>query len=140
VLIEQHTVPDQFQGQRFLGGSSFNDLLAWVSPGITNSEARHKFSLNTCNGCHASQENGTGFLHVFPRFQGEVASLSGFMQGTVIPDAVTGAPREFNDLARRNRDLTQLVCPAPAPAARSARTTDSSSREAFIAKGINRTH
>lgn len=143
ILLEQHTVPEQFNGQRFLGGSSFNDLIAWIAPGIRNNEARHKFSLNTCNGCHSLDENGTFFLHVEPRLTGEVARLSGFLQGINVPDIVTGAPRQFNDLARRNRDLTQLVCPvaAPAASARTASATSSaSSREAFIAKGIQRTH
>jgi hypothetical protein len=145
ILLEQHVVPETFQGQPFLGGSSFNDLLAWTAPGITNNEARHKFSLNTCNGCHASDENGTAFLHIFPRSPGQVSSVSGFMAGTVVPDPVTRAPRSFNDLGRRNQDLTRLVCPEAAPPAVVQRSATSSvstttTREAFLSKGISRTH
>jgi hypothetical protein len=143
VLLEQHVVPEQFNGQRFLGGSSFNDLIAWTSPGIRNNEARHKFSLNTCNGCHSLAENGTFFLHVSPRDLGQMAPLSGFLQGTVQFDVVTGLPRQFNDLGRRNTDMKQLACPAPAVATAARGTSaaaSTASRDAFIAKGIDRTH
>jgi hypothetical protein len=142
ILLEQHVVPEVFEGQRFLGGSSFNDLFAWTAPGINNNEARHKYSLNTCNGCHSIDENGTAFLHVFPREPGQQSSLSGFLTGITVSDPVTGAPRSLNDLGRRNTDLKQLACPAPAAAAARSATTSSASaaRDAFIAKGIDRTH
>ncbi|HEX6245063.1 MAG TPA: LamG domain-containing protein, partial [Polyangiales bacterium] len=136
ILLEQHVVPELFQGQPLIGGNSFNDLLAWTAPGINNNEARHKFSLNTCNGCHSLDEAGTAFLHIFPRSPGEVSQISPFMAGTVVPDAVTREPRTLNDLARRNRDMTQLVCPTAGVAAR----TSSSAREAFLSQGISRTH
>jgi hypothetical protein len=147
IVAEQHTVPETFQGSPFLGGSSFNNLTAWTAPGILNNEARHKFSLNTCNGCHGAQETGTGFLHVNPRFPGNETSLSGFMTGVNIPDPVTGEPRNLNDLGRRNADLKALVCePAPtfagaATAARGAAPAGSAaSRSAFIRRGIGRVH
>ncbi|WP_437323346.1 LamG-like jellyroll fold domain-containing protein [Sorangium sp. So ce381] len=147
IIAEQHTVPDTFQGSPFLGGSSFNNLTAWTAPGILNNEARHKFSLNTCNGCHGAAETGTGFLHVNPRSPGNEASLSGFMTGTTIPDPVTGEPRTLNDLRRRNQDLTALVCePAPAFAALraapsgGASSSAAASRSAFIRRGIGRVH
>ncbi|WP_437630506.1 LamG-like jellyroll fold domain-containing protein [Sorangium sp. So ce854] len=147
ILLERHTVPDVFQGAPFLGGSSFNNLTAWFAPGILNNEARHKLSLNTCNGCHGAAETGTGFLHVNPRFPGGEASLSGFMTGISIPDPVTGELRTLNDLGRRNQDLKALVCePAPAlaagaPAARLAAPADAAaSRSAFIRRGIGRVH
>ncbi|WP_438003970.1 LamG-like jellyroll fold domain-containing protein [Sorangium sp. So ce321] len=144
IVAEQFTVPDTFQGAPFLGGSSFNNLTAWTAPGILNNEARHKFSLNTCNGCHGAAETGTGFLHVNPRTLGSEASLSGFMTGINIPDPVTGEVRTLNDLGRRNQDLASLVCePVPtfaagAPAARAA--APSGSRSAFIRRGIGRVH
>ncbi|HTN83254.1 MAG TPA: LamG-like jellyroll fold domain-containing protein [Sorangium sp.] len=144
IVAEQFTVPDTFQGAPFLGGSSFNNLTAWTAPGILNNEARHKFSLNTCNGCHGGAETGTPFLHVNPRTLGSEASLSGFMTGINIPDPVTGEVRTLNDLGRRNQDLAALVCePVPtfaagAPAARAA--APSGSRSAFIRRGIGRVH
>ncbi|WP_437542114.1 LamG domain-containing protein [Sorangium sp. So ce367] len=147
IIAEQHTVPDTFQGNPFLGGSSFNNLTAWIAPGILNNEARHKFSLNTCNGCHGSQETGTGFLHVNPRSPGNEASLSGFMTGITVGDPVSGEPRTLNDLRRRNQDLTALVCePAPTFAALRAAPTGgaaagaAASRSAFIRRGIGRVH
>ncbi|WP_437893580.1 LamG-like jellyroll fold domain-containing protein [Sorangium sp. So ce124] len=146
IIAEQHTVPDTFQGSPFLGGSSFNNLTAWTAPGILNNEARHKFSLNTCNGCHGAAETGTGFLHVNPRSPGNEASLSGFMTGTTIPDPVTGEPRTLNDLRRRNQDLTALVCEPPTSAALRAAPSGgvsasaAASRSAFIRRGIGRVH
>ncbi|WP_437605627.1 LamG domain-containing protein [Sorangium sp. So ce834] len=143
ILLEQHTVPDTFQGSPFLGGSSFNNLTAWTAPGILNNEARHKFSLNTCNGCHGADETGTGFLHVNPRSLGNEATLSGFMTGINMPDPVTGELRFLNDLGRRNQDLKALVCePAPtfAGAATAGRAGAATSRSAFIRRGIGRVH
>lgn len=149
ILIERHEVPAVFGGTSFLGGSSFNDLLAWRSSGISNPEARHRFSLNTCNGCHASEETGTGFLHVFPRFEGEVAGLSGFMTGASVPDPVTGIPRAFNDLGRRNADLKAVVCggvastvttPLPAADQPVRAAAARSTRAEFLRRGIGRAH
>ncbi len=150
ILTETHTVPNVFEGKPFLGGSSFNDLNAWTSTGIKDNEARHHFSLNTCNGCHSASETGTFFLQISPRDPGTVAQLSGFLTGTTVSDPVTGAPRAFNDLKRRNQDLAQIVCPVATasaasaqPAAQSATTsatTATSARDAFLSKGISRVH
>ncbi|APR82284.1 Hypothetical protein A7982_07633 [Minicystis rosea] len=134
ILVERHTVPDTFQGSPFLGGSSLNNLTAWTAPGILNNEARHKFSLNTCNGCHGAQETGTGFLHINPRDPGTVAQLSGFLTGVTLPDPVTGVPRTLNDLGRRNQDLKALVCPPPAGLAAKAASSTS------VQRGIGRVH
>jgi len=114
ILVEQHQVPLSFQGAPFLTGSVFNDLFTWRSTAITNPEARHKFALNTCNGCHSAEETGTFFLQVAGRFPGEEAPLSGFLTGITIGDPVTGEPRTFKDLSRRNADLKLMVCPQPA--------------------------
>ena len=96
----------------------FNDLTSWCAPGITNPEARHKFALNTCNGCHSSQETNTAFLMVFPRAPGQEARLSPFLTGTTTFDPVTG-PRVLNDLRRRNLDMRQFACPGePLPPSR----------------------
>ena len=130
ILAETHVVPPVFQGQAFQGGAVFNDLSTWFAPGV-NPEARHHFALNTCNGCHSSQETGTPFLQVSPRFPGSEATLSGFLTGITIGDPVTGQSRTFNDLRRRNLDLKAIVCADPIAKA-AVHTT--------LRKGISRVH
>jgi hypothetical protein len=139
ILLEKHTVPELFAENPFLGGSSFNNLTAWSAPGIVNNEARHHFSLNTCNGCHGAAETGTGFLHVAPRSPGFEAQLSGFMTGTTVPDPVTGASRTFNDLGRRKVDLEGLACPS-APTGPGGSKVAQTASAVSIAKGISRVH
>jgi len=109
IIAEHHVVPEQLNGQPFQGGAVFNNLTTWFAPG-TNPEARFHFALNTCNGCHASQETNVGFLQIIPRSAGNAAQLSGFLSGTTVPDPVTRLPRTFNDLGRRNTDLRNIVC------------------------------
>ncbi len=111
ILSETHDVPQIVAGAPFLGGGVFNQLNGWDAPGINNPEARHKFSLNTCNGCHSLQETNTFFLQVSNRFPGQQAGLSGFLTGTTVFDSQTGQARTFNDLDRRNRDMHPIVCP-----------------------------
>ncbi|WP_205525583.1 Ig-like domain-containing protein [Pyxidicoccus trucidator] len=120
ILTGTHDVPQFFQGQPFLWGSALTPFFFfWDAPGV-DSEARHQFSLNTCNGCHAG-ETQTVFLHVGPRSPGQTAFLSPFMVSTApIPDPLTGAPRVFNDLGRRTVDLKALVCGVPPSLARDA--------------------
>ena len=82
----------------------------WDGPGphpsaaIATPNSRHKFSLNTCNGCHGG-ETGTTFTHI-----SENGALSGFLTGITIPDAA-GEPvnRTFNDLEFRKQKLAQLL-------------------------------
>ena len=138
IIQEKHTVPELFAGNPFLGGSSFNNLNAWSAPGIIDNEARHHFSLNTCNGCHGAAETGTGFLHIFPRSPAQESQLSGFMTGTTVSDPVTLQPRSFNDLGRRKVDLEGLVC-ASSPAAPGSKAA-AQGRTVSIAKGISRVH
>src|SRR5688572_13919117 len=109
ILIERHDVPETFAGAAFLAGSSLNNIDAWLADGIDSNEARHKFSLNTCNGCHG-RETDTPFLHIFPREAGETAALSGFLTGTEVADPVDGSLRQFDDLARRAADMAALLC------------------------------
>ena len=99
----------------YFGESSFNFICRnnnidfWNAPGINNPEARHKFSLNTCNGCHGG-ETQTGFLQVQPRGLGQESSLSGFLLGETVIDPVTGNPRQLNELKRRRELLQKDVC------------------------------
>jgi hypothetical protein len=104
VPLRWPTIADPFKGGASEAPSS---LFAWDEVGISPRQARHEFSLNTCNGCHAG-ETATGFTHVKP---GSIpASLSGFMTGINVADPADGAPtRHFNDLARRANDLDALV-------------------------------
>ncbi|WP_437912500.1 LamG domain-containing protein [Sorangium sp. So ce302] len=139
ILTETHTVPEVFQGVSFLGGSSINDFPRppWNAPGITNNEARHKFSLNACNGCHGVEAQ-TVFLHISPRFAGVQADISAFLEGTDVLDPVDGVTvRHLDDLERRATDMEQLLCAQPGPAAFRGTSGASSS---FIAKGIDRVH
>jgi len=87
----------------------FNDLSTWFVPGV-DSEVRHHFAINTCNGCHSTQETGTFFTQITPRFAFEEASLSPFLTGVTVRDPVTGVTRTFNELGRRKADLTSVVC------------------------------
>ena len=122
ILAEKHTVPLMWRSPGkpqvpFLGGVApmptqnfFWDGPAPAASSIPN-EVRHKFSLNTCNGCHAG-ETRTAFIHVSPRAAGQKASLSDFLTGLNMPkldpaDNVT--PRVFADLKRREDDLLRLI-------------------------------
>ncbi|NNC90023.1 MAG: hypothetical protein HKN82_16315 [Akkermansiaceae bacterium] len=90
----------------------------WNGPGIANNDARHLFSAATCSGCHGGEASGSPsfppggvgsfpFVHVGQRNPGVEASLSNFLMGTnmPMPDPVSGVPRTFNDLLRREADL-----------------------------------
>jgi hypothetical protein len=122
ILSETHVVPLEWQTPGkprvpFLGGNAPmpTDRFFWDGPPPAASSiptpVRHKFSLNTCNGCHAG-ETGTPFTHVFPRRAGEEARLSDFLTGNAMPkldpaDGVT--PHFFADLKRREDDLLRLI-------------------------------
>ncbi len=83
----------------------------WRAP-TCRRRSRHKFSLNTCSGCHAG-ETGTDFTHVAPRAAGQASVLSPFLRGGTVTDPVTQMPRSFDDLGRRAADLAALVCGTP---------------------------
>lgn len=123
LLAETHLVPNQFPaGTPFLSGSSFNPAFMagspapgpanffWRGPAVINSnEARHKLSLNTCNGCHGGETHTNVFTHIMPRPAAAPAGLSGFMTGINLNDPVSGVPRSFDELDRRAQDLDTLV-------------------------------
>jgi hypothetical protein len=126
ILADAHTVPETFQGAPFLAGSILNDSTAWNAPGI-DSDTRHHFSVNTCNGCHSFSETNTAFLQITPRFPGGEAVLSGFLTGITVQDPFTHQPRTFNDLNRRANDLKNIVCTG-------------ASNKTQLRKGITRVH
>jgi len=112
ILAERHVVPASFANQRFLGAAAkVPEDFFWRAPGV-GSEVRHKFSLNTCSGCHAG-ETATEFVHIAPRQAGQAAALSAFLRGGTVVDPVTQTSRTFNDLGRRSEDLASLVCGTP---------------------------
>ncbi len=112
ILAEQHTVPETFSGVRFLAGAARTpENFFWRSSGVSGA-VRHKFSVNTCNGCHAG-ETGTEFVHIANRAAGQQAALSVFLRGGTVRDPVTQQVRTFDDLGRRAQDLATLVCGAP---------------------------
>ncbi len=141
LLANTDVLPNQFEGAPFLGGSVFNNLTTWSAPGILDNEARFQLTSNTCNGCHGP-DTATTFLQIAPRFPGQAAALAGFLTGATAPDQVTGAPRTFNDLARRNVDLVSLVCPTTSSSGTTttAPTVSSKVAKPTIAMGIRRTH
>jgi hypothetical protein len=114
ILSETHEAPLSFEGEPFQGGAVFNNIDIWDAPGINNPEARHKFSLNTCNGCHGG-ETQTGFLQIFPRFPGEQSGLAGFQTGITVFDPITGEQRRLAELPRRRALLEAAVCADEVP-------------------------
>ena len=119
ILANQHEVPLSFPfASPFLSGKTTTDHggFFWNAPGILNNDARHNFSLNTCNACHGGEAAGTApppgpgsfpFVHIGERAAGNESQLSNFLLGSnmPMPDPVSGVPRSFNDLLRRAADL-----------------------------------
>jgi hypothetical protein len=128
ILAERHDVPESFGGVPFLAGAITNNN-HWFAPGV-DPQARHKFALNTCNGCHSPGETRTNFVHVAPRFSGEESVLSLFLTGGfTVSDPFTFELRTFNDLARRRTDLMAVVC-----------DDQPGAKPANLRRGISRVH
>jgi hypothetical protein len=128
IINNTYTVPLSYNGGPFLGGQIRNTFMDFwngsVATGTTyviSDQARHVFSLNTCNGCHGG-ETRTFFTQVKPAGWGTAATLSKFMTGDAadpqglfrVTDPAlrpTGSPavRGFNDLERRADDLEHFV-------------------------------
>lgn len=137
VSCESHTVPLSFDGTPFLGATAdtfgnyefndaFNATAAWkipitvpANPNLCNdatvagvpTEAgtlRHKFALNTCDGCHIT-ETPTRQHHLDPT-NSPPAFLSGFLTGGDEEDIrAPGIVRHFNDLQRRAQFLEDVA-------------------------------
>ncbi|WP_224240680.1 CARDB domain-containing protein [Hyalangium gracile] len=109
ILAERHMVPERIGNVSFLGASALvPEGIFWRAPGVST-EARHKFSLNTCSGCHAG-ETATDFTHVSPRAAGRQAALSAYLRGGMVRDPWSLTWRSFDDLGRRATDMSALVC------------------------------
>jgi hypothetical protein len=116
ILADTFVVPNRFMEETFLGGAATRDAggFGWDSALIAAREARHRFALQTCNGCHLDETGTTGlpqqFFHIAPATTGGTASMSGFMTGIDVPDPFDGTPvRHFNELQRRAVDLDGLA-------------------------------
>jgi hypothetical protein len=90
-------------------GLTTETLQEWI-------DARHRFGLGTCDGCHGG-ETGTPILHIKPgEFPGSQAILSPFLSGpTTVSDPVwgSGLVRTFDEMKRRENDLRALVNQEP---------------------------
>jgi hypothetical protein len=112
IRAQTHTVPATFAGQPFAGGSSLNFQSPWMKNGFSDATVRHRFALNTCDGCHGV-ETRTIFLHIAPRRADLASELSGFLTGVTVSDPVTGQTRTFNELAKRARIFKAFLCANP---------------------------
>ncbi len=139
IIAGTHDVLPVWSSQRILTGStiypSVADSAVWRAPGIASTQARHKFSLNTCGSCHAGETryNGkpavsfppgstpeTSFVHITPRDFNVQSHLSKFLTGTGTLAAPSTFPkgdpimtptyttRLFGDVLRRQNDLASL--------------------------------
>jgi hypothetical protein len=120
ILAGAHVVPLKFPaGVSFRAGEiqPGSGAWGWNHAGVVDLEARHKFSLATCNGCHTA-ETKTSFVHVANRDPGAAAELSDFLTGANMPktDPVSGVPRTFHDLLDRQAKLdatANMICLGP---------------------------
>jgi hypothetical protein len=101
-----------FLGGAATTGTSAGSTGSWSGGTISDMEARHLFSLGTCNGCHGG-ETETRFTHIRPsngtRDPRLRADLSGFMTGDIVRDTHAGVDRVFNELERRTLYLTAVA-------------------------------
>jgi hypothetical protein len=107
ILAGTYTVPPTWLTLPFLGANSLVPAPAttfWNAPGIANLNARHKFSANTCNGCHAREMNTT-FTHI-----NEFGGLSPLLSGPLtVADPVNGVLRNFNEMLMRQTNLNSVA-------------------------------
>lgn len=114
ILLNKHVVTPNLTDSTgtfpFLGGRAHSEPGLWTGTGITNPEARHHFSFNTCSGCH-QQETSTGFVHLSVEPFGTESTPSGFLSGTSVldPDG-SGITHSFGDLEDRQEKLVDLMC------------------------------
>ncbi len=107
-----------------LGGNAAAPGPNWHwNPPTSTFERRFKFSLNTCNACHAGETQtwfgNPGFRHVVEEFFGTPAGLSAFLVGDPanaadnfwhdVNDPVNGVEHLFFDLEVRRLHLDALI-------------------------------
>ena len=117
ILLGTHVVPLSYPaaGMPFRGASITYGAFSstWDGPAATpmiNREARHRFSLNTCTGCHYGETDTFSFQHVKVAPFGTEATLSDFLTGGFVNDPEDGMPtRYFDDLERRAVDMDALL-------------------------------
>jgi hypothetical protein len=108
ILAGAHTVPAttgggaSFRGGNLQQGAGF----PWNAVGILDLDARHAFSLATCNSCHRA-ETSTFFVHIENRHPGAASVLSDFLTGEDMPktDPISDVDRHFHDLLDRQAKL-----------------------------------
>ncbi len=112
IIAGAYSVPLQWSGSPIRAGRAIvtNPTATppfWSKPAsvIPNRQARHVFSLNTCDGCHGD-ELGTNFTHV-----SWTGALSPFLSGALtVPDRADGTPvRTFNEVLARQTFLDQVA-------------------------------
>ncbi|MFB1482408.1 hypothetical protein [Corallococcus sp. RDP092CA] len=112
IITGAYSVPLQWSGSPIRAGRAIvtNPTATppfWSKPAsvIPNRQARHVFSLNTCDGCHGD-ELGTNFTHV-----SWTGALSPFLSGALtVPDRADGTPvRTFNEVLARQTFLDQVA-------------------------------
>lgn len=119
ILAGTHTVPvlSPYTGLPFkqYGFVRNPKAMFWrgsANVAISNNEARHLFSLNTCNGCHG-RESDSPFHMIDPNRQANSApTLADFvtnMDVTVIDPRDSSVQRIFNDIERRAADLDSVL-------------------------------
>ena len=113
ILSNTYAVPTAFAGAPFLGANPKVPTPAstwWKAPGISN-QARHKFSLNTCNSCHG-RETLTNFTHI-----NQAGGLSGFLAAGMsnpntpfnVSDPLDGTVRPFFEIRDRAQHLDSMA-------------------------------
>ncbi|ALN60712.1 hypothetical protein GLE_5371 [Lysobacter enzymogenes] len=118
IVAGTYDIPLSYLGQPMATGSvrNISPQQAWNAPGVGNN-LRNTFSLNTCDACHGRETQDTSFMHVSTRNSGAQAVLSRFLVGNgtlaapsnfTMPDPVSGTPRTYGDLLRRQSDLSAL--------------------------------
>jgi len=103
ILNETFVIPASL-----LAGASDVTGAPWRARGVVNNNARHKFALNTCSGCHRT-ETGVLFVHIGFREAGQEAELSSYLLGETVNDPVSNTERSFSEIERRVSDYSVLL-------------------------------
>lgn len=110
ILNGTYVVDLLLSGSPFLSGSAPMPPGVWNGAAtVNNNDARNKFSLGTCSGCHFT-ETKTKFVHIDPSSPiGTPAALSGFLTGINMNDPVVPAtPRSYHDLQDRSNRMDAI--------------------------------